>query len=80
MLQTKREPLNKDEQMIYNNYLAIRFIQDHSSDDLTPALVCELHKIVTEKTLENEDKAGKLRPESVTSLRHRAQAIDSTSV
>ena len=40
---------NKDEQMIYNNYLAMRFIQDHSNDDLTPTLVCELHKIVTEK-------------------------------
>jgi len=61
MLQTKRKPLNKDEQMIYNNYLAMRFIQDHSNDDLTPALIYELHKIVTEKTLENEDKAGKLR-------------------
>jgi Fic family protein len=61
MLQTKRLPRNKDEQMIYNNYLAMRFIQDHRNEKLTPALIFELHKIVTEKTLEDERKAGKFR-------------------
>ena len=63
MLQTKRQPRNKDEQMIYNNYLAMRFIQEHKDDDLTPTLICELHKIVTEKTLEegDETKVGRFR-------------------
>ena len=63
MLQTKRQPRNKDEQMIYNNYLAMRFIQEHKDDDLTPTLICELHKIVTEKTLEegDETKVGRYR-------------------
>lgn len=63
MLRTKRQPLNKDEQMIYNNYLAMRFIQEHKDDKLTPQFICDLHRIVTEKTLEKDDvnKVGKLR-------------------
>ncbi len=64
MLQTQRKPRNKDEQMIYNNYLAMRFIQDHRNEQLTSTLIFELHKIVTEKTLEDESKAGKFRESS----------------
>lgn len=63
MLRTKRQPLNKDEQMIYNNYLAMRFIQEHKNSDLTPQFICDLHKIVTDKTFEqdNVNKVGELR-------------------
>ena len=64
MLQTKRQPRNKDEQMIYNNYLAMRFIQDNRNEKLTPTLIFELHKIVTEDTLEDSNKAGKFREDS----------------
>lgn len=66
MLQTKRQPRNKDEQMIYNNYLAMCFIQEHKNEKLTPTLIYELHKIVTEKTLgKNEkNKIGKLRKQN----------------
>ena len=63
MLRTKRQPLNKDEQMIYNNYLAMRFIQKHKEKDLDLQFICDLHRIVTDKTLDGEDakKVGKLR-------------------
>lgn len=63
MLRTQRLPRTKDEQMIYNNYLAMRFIQEHKNEELTPTFIYDLHKIVTDKTLEakDENKAGRLR-------------------
>ena len=64
MIRTERAPRNKSEQMIYNNYEAMQYISTHKDDDLTPAMIFELHRIVTYKTLEDETKAGKLRSDS----------------
>lgn len=61
MLRTGRTPRTKSEQMIANNYSAMRFIREHRSEDLTPALVCQLHEILTEGTLDNPSAAGQLQ-------------------
>lgn len=53
MLATDRKPKDKSEQMIYNNYQAMRFIHANKHQDLTPLLIYELHAIVTQNTLEN---------------------------
>jgi Fic family protein len=47
--------------MILNNYLALRFMRERMGDTLTPALVLELHRILTEGTLDNPDAAGRLQ-------------------
>jgi Fic family protein len=49
--------------MIVNNYRAMRFIREYREDPLTPSLVFELHRILTEGTLEvdDQDKAGHFR-------------------
>jgi hypothetical protein len=40
---------------------AINFIDTHKHDDLTPKLILELHKIVTDNTIDNPDDEGMFR-------------------
>lgn len=63
MLRTGREPKNHSEKMIINNYRAMQFIREYRDEALTPSMIFELHKILTEGTLEAEDadKAGVFR-------------------
>ncbi len=61
MLRRKMAPKDKSQQMIVNNYQTIRFIVDNKETPLTPELVCRIHYLMTEKTLENPDDAGRLR-------------------
>jgi Fic family protein len=66
MLRSGRAPKDRGERMIANNYRALQFVRDDLSGDLTPEAVLELHRIVTEGTLENPDAAGRLqRPDEV---------------
>lgn len=60
MLRQKRKPHNKSETMIVNNYHAMEFINRNSREDLTPAFIYELHRILTVNTLEPK-AVGKLR-------------------
>lgn len=63
LLKTGRAPKDHSEKMILNNHRAMQFIRDNKDENLTPSMVFELHRILTEGTLEPEDadKAGALR-------------------
>lgn len=61
MLRQKRRPRDKSERMIVNNYLALEFISDIGHEELSPSIILELHKILTEGTLENQEAEGKIR-------------------
>jgi Fic family protein len=64
LLRSGREPVDRGERMILNNYRALTFMRDQANARLTPALVCELHRVLTEGTLERPDEAGRIqRPE-----------------
>ena len=56
-----RPPMDRDEQMVLNNYRAMQFIQAVRNDPLTPEIVMELHRIITEKTLDDPAGAGQFR-------------------
>jgi Fic family protein len=47
--------------MIFNNYKAMMFIRDISQEDLTPELILELQRIVTDGTLDDFSGAGRWR-------------------
>jgi len=53
MLRKGREPRDKSEQMIVNNYRAMRYIRDQKGAPLTPAFILDIHWSVTENTLED---------------------------
>jgi Fic family protein len=61
MLQTGRPARTRDEQMILNNYQAMHHVRQWNGTALEPAMVLELHRIVTERTLDNPGGAGRLQ-------------------
>lgn len=61
MIRSGRPPIDNSERMILNNFVAMRFVQENRDQPLTPALVFELHRLVTDGTLEQGGKAGELR-------------------
>ena len=62
MLRRKREPRNRSEWMIHNNFRAIMFVRDHVDLPLTPELLMELQRLLTMHTIDI-DKCGRLRTE-----------------
>lgn len=64
MLRERRPPRDKDERMIVNNYRAMEYVKEIASEDLSLEKLFTLHKIVTEGTLDNPDKAGVFRNDS----------------
>lgn len=61
MLRSGRKPRDRGERMILNNYRAINFMRERVNQDLSPELILELHRIVTEGTLDNPESAGRLQ-------------------
>ncbi len=61
MLRSGREPKDRSERMIVNNYRALQFMRNEMGSTLTPDLVLELHRILTEGTLDDPTAAGRLQ-------------------
>jgi Fic family protein len=61
MLRTGRKPRDPHERMVVNNYLTMQRIRDLRDRDLTPELVFELHRRVTDGTMDNPDASGRFR-------------------
>lgn len=61
LLRTGRKPKDRSERMILNNYRALEFMREEIGGRLTPALVLELHRILTEGTLDDPSAAGRLQ-------------------
>jgi Fic family protein len=60
LLRSGREPRDRSELMIANNYRGISLIKE-IGDTLTPDSVLELHRVVTEGTLDDPSAAGRLQ-------------------
>lgn len=60
MLRTGRSPRTRDELMIVNNFAAMNRVRTWVGD-LTADRVLELHRVVTQGTLENPDAAGRMQ-------------------
>lgn len=61
MLRKKKTPQNKSQQMIVNNYNTIQYIVEHKDEPLTEELLLTIHRLMTEKTLDNPEDAGRFR-------------------
>lgn len=61
MLLRKSSPKNKSEQMIANNYEAIRFIVAHKDEDMTEELLLHIHALMTYRTLDDPVDEGRFR-------------------
>jgi Fic family protein len=61
MLRSQRKPRDTGERMILNNYLTMRQLERWKNQDLTPDLIFEIHRSITQDTLEDPTAAGRLR-------------------
>lgn len=61
MLRKKKSPQNKSQKMIVNNYNTIQYIVEHKDEPLTEELLLTIHRLMTEKTLDNPEDAGHFR-------------------
>jgi Fic family protein len=61
LLRSGREPRDRSERMILNNYRALQFMRESIGSTLTPDAVLTLQRILTEGTLDDPDAAGRLQ-------------------
>jgi Fic family protein len=61
LLRTGREPKDRSERMIFNNYRALRFMREEMGETLTLDAILDLHRIVTDGTLRNPAAVGRLQ-------------------
>ncbi|MGE0082021.1 MAG: Fic family protein [Thiohalomonadaceae bacterium] len=61
MLRSGRSPRDRSERMILNNYLVMAQIRELKQEPFTPERILELHRIVTDGTLDDPSAAGRLR-------------------
>ncbi|MGL5096322.1 MAG: Fic family protein, partial [Planctomycetia bacterium] len=61
MLRSNAAPRDRAERMIFNNYQAISEIRELKHVPLTVELIQHLQEVITDKTLDKEDAAGRFR-------------------
>jgi len=61
MLRSNRSPRDKSERMIVNNYRATLALDRWVEQPLTPERIFEIHRLITDGTLDDADTAGRLR-------------------
>ncbi len=61
MIRSGRKPRDRSEQMILNNFFTMKHIMEVKDQELTPKLVLDIHRHVTEKALDKPDAAGRFR-------------------
>lgn len=61
MIRSGRQPRTKSERMILNNFLAMQRIGEVRAEPLSIDLICEIHRIVTDGTLDDPSAAGRFQ-------------------
>ena len=61
MIRSARLPQDRSEQMILNNYRTMQHINELKTQTMTREVIFDLHRLVTEETLENPEAAGRFR-------------------
>jgi Fic family protein len=64
MIQSGRPPRDTSERMILNNYVTMQRISKLRTEILSPVMIFEIHKLVTDQTLDDATAAGRLRGET----------------
>lgn len=64
LLRSGRPPRDKSEQMILNNFRTMQQIRTWKDQPLSKELIFEMHRMITEHTLDNQEVAGRFRKEN----------------
>lgn len=77
MLRSGRKPRDQSEKMIFNNYRAMEHLRQLRKEKLTPQHVLELHRILSEETLDDPQDVGRYRRNDEV---HVVDARDNTAL
>jgi Fic family protein len=69
MLRSARAPINRDERMILNNYRAMQRLREMANTALSLDTLLELHRVLTEGTLDRPEHAGRIQTPDDTRIR-----------
>jgi Fic family protein len=61
MLNSGRQPRDRSEQMIYNNFQAMNALSRWREQPLTPKSIFEMHRVLTADAIDEADAAGRFR-------------------
>jgi Fic family protein len=61
MLRKNIKPKTKSDRMILNNYLTIKYIVDIQNEPITEEKLFEIHKLITDRTLDEPEYEGRYR-------------------
>ncbi|MEO6134051.1 MAG: Fic family protein [Ginsengibacter sp.] len=61
MIQKEQKPKNKSEQMIMNNFITMKHIIQHKNDEITLQNILNVHKLISNQTLQDSRDEGTLR-------------------
>ena len=61
MLRKQKKPKDQGQQMILNNYNTIIYLSSRKDEPLSTQLLLDVHKHITEKTLDNPENEGRFR-------------------
>jgi Fic family protein len=61
MLEKNHTPINKSQQMIFNNYNTMKWIVENKNIELTKDVLLHIHKLITANTLSNSKYEGQFR-------------------
>ena len=64
LLRSGRQPRDHSERMIVNNYLAMLELKRWLNKPLTPDVVFEIHRLLTNGTMKNDGESGRFRTDS----------------
>jgi Fic family protein len=67
MLRTGQRPRERSEQMIFNQHLALQKVRNLQDRELSPEIIFELHRCITDGTLDKPEAAGRLRRDGESS-------------
>lgn len=77
MIQQEHKPKNKSEQMIMNNFITMKHIIQHKNEEITPEKILYIHKLISNKTLDDNEDEGRFRDNDEV---HVVNQIDSEIV
>ena len=69
MLRNGREPKDRSELMIRNNYNAMQYIKTRADEPLTPELIRSVHAIISKGTMERSEFEGTFRKDNSIAVR-----------
>ena len=66
MIKARRKPRDRSERMILNNYHTMRRISQWKEEPLSKSLILDIHRLITEGTLDEPDSVGRFRKANET--------------